>query len=188
MAASEPSMGMRVLPRGERGPKELRIIITDKQCLANTLIEEPALLITIQDHPNSLTNGFQDEPKHCIATLLDTLTLTFSDLIPEEHQASWDQPLEKYGVVADQLIMSRDHARKLWVFLTKKRDKVPLALVFQDDGDRRAMSMAQAVCQILGRKPESTLVSLLNVDIKVGGDPPNKFVFDLVKLGRSLVM
>ncbi len=188
LSASEPGKGMRILPRGDRGPKEMRIIITDKQCLENTLIEEPALLISIQDHPAITSNGFQGEPKHCIATLLDTLVLTFSDLIPEEHQSTWDQPVEKYGVAADQLIMNRDHARKLWVFLNKKRDKTPLALVFQDDGDRRAMSMAQAVCNVLGRKPESTLLSLLHSDIKVGGEPPNRFVFDLVKLGRSLVM
>ena len=92
-----------------------------------------------------------------------------------------------YDKPAEELIMKREDGKKLWQLLTKKRDPNPEVIVFSDQGDRRALSAAYAVCDLM-RLPRSVITRPGDPDAKNDGPAPNKHVFDLTKACRVMVM
>lgn len=190
---SDPGFGMRVFGTHERKSKDTQILLADKDSLVSILIEGPSILVSLKDHPKITDNGHApnlEVPANACQDLLDSLVLQFADIQPLEHQESWDKPLSAYGKKAEQLTMNREHGKKLWAFLQRKRPRNWDTLVIQDDGgqDRRALSLALAVCEQWGRKPENTVFRLDAPDNKVQGVPPNAHVFHITKQGRMLVV
>ena len=137
---------------------------------------------------NVNSNG--KEVVHGLNKLLDTLHLEFADLDPAEVQQAWHEPVEPYGCLASELILKPEQAKRLWVFVLKKRDPPPELIVVQDQGDRRALSVALALCDTLRLQRQSTIARLDDPDwqVKAGDRPPNNHVFAQVQAGRGLVI
>jgi len=124
-------------------------------------------------------------PPHALPNLLGHVTLTFAAIDPVDYQDRWAEPIPPWNLPADKLIMSRDDGRKLWGFLSKRRDIPPEVVVFCDDGDGRALSLAVAFCEIM-RYPLET-IHRPNEEAKVTA-APIKHVADMAKTCRALVM
>ena len=124
---------------------------------------------------------------HCLQEMLDSLTLRFADLDPADYQETWEESLPAFGVPAHSVAFSKDQAKSLWKFLLKKRDQGPGAIIVADLGDRRAMSVACGIADAL-RLPRQSIHQVADPDYKVEGLAPNKFVYDLVKIGRGTVV
>ena len=81
--------------------------------------------------------------------------------------------------------MVREQGRKLWGFLTRQR-QVPIGCyLFQDEGDNRAASLALGYVKI--RWWEPNVIERVGVE-EVYREPPNPFLFDLMKSTRSMVI
>jgi hypothetical protein len=132
--------------------------------------------------------GKADLPPHRLDKLLGSLVLPFADLDPADHQATWNEPIAPFGQTADKLIMNREVGKKLWGFLLRPRDPNPSVIVLQDEdsGDRRALSVAYALSDmLLGGPSIYTGEEWAPVEKDV---PPNKHIFDMTKISRSTVM
>jgi hypothetical protein len=108
-------------------------------------------------------------------------------------QTRWDESLEPYGgLAAHEIVMQRDHARRLWAFLLRqlsgKAAPIPEVLVVSDEGDRRALSVALAVADGLPL-PRASIYLASDPDRKLGKDyrPPNDHVFQTAKSMRYAV-
>lgn len=112
------------------------------------------------------------------------------DLAPSELGADWDRPVDGYSKLPSDLVFTREEGRKLWAFLTRKRGTPPPDVyLFVDDGDRRALSAAMALCDVLVLKRDEVLVNLSETETKYGGkEPPNAHVHAMVKSSRALVL
>ncbi len=195
--------GIRIYSRADPDKKaKNRIVVCSREDLNTLVIEHKTLLILISNPEIS----FQSEndntklevkvlptetPSGGLMLLLDTLSLSFVDLAPEEVQESWESPVEPWNEPAEKLVFNQDQGKKVWSNLLKKRPEAWEVLVIVDDGgsDRRALSMAYAVCDIL-RLPRSVIY-------QVNGDedfdhkentPPNPHVHAMVKSTRGLVV
>ncbi len=130
------------------------------------------------------------EVVHGLNKLLDTLHLEFADLDPAEVQGAWQEPIAPYGRLASELILKPEQAKRLWGFILKKRDPPPEMIVVQDQGDRRALSVALALCDTLRLQRQSTVARLDDPDwqVKAVDKPSNNHVFLQVQAGRRLVI
>lgn len=132
--------------------------------------------------------GQSDGIAHGLSRCQGTLVLRFNDLCPQELQDVWDAPVAPYDQLPQDLIMARDDAKKFWAFVLKKRDPGAEILVIQDDGDRRALSLAYAVCDVL-HHPRSVVHVVGDEDrVHDKKEAPNSYVYDLTKLGRGSVV
>lgn len=218
-----------------REKNKLRIVVCDGNQLANTIIEERAVVVSLRDPSpignevcgksrtrlnlaegsaqaallssssaasspqpistignggsnistipiigNGQSNGLTI-PLHGCSKLLGHLWLDFADFDPAEHQEAWREEL-------GHLIMNREHGKRLWAFLTKKRDPSYQVIVIQDDGerDRRAISMACAVADALGQK--RTIIYSNHEPERSSWQPTNNHVFQQVKATRNMVV
>lgn len=180
----------RIGPRTER-EKKVRMVVMSKQELSVAVIEEPSLLVLIND-PGDET----PPPKHGIHKLLGEVSLTFADLDPAELQDRWLEPMAPWGVVPDKLVMSQGEAKKLWSMVLRKRADQHDCVVIADDGaaDRRGLSVAYSLCDQLGlnrlgaNKDQRSLTVPSDPDNVGRGDAPNRHVYETVKVGRVSVM
>ncbi len=173
------------LGKKQGGP---RIVVCGKADLANVIIEEPSLLISLAD-PAPV--GPDVIPMHALNAVLDMIQLKFIDLQASEAQDTWHDPIAPYDKKADELIMAREHGKRLWAFLLKQRGGNPLVYVIQDEGgnDRRAMSVAHAVCNILHLPIGQAIYQPSCPDIsQEGKQAPNQHIFDMTKACRGMVM
>ena len=154
------------------------LVCSDKDDLRE---EEPCLLVSILSH-----SEVRDQ-SHGLEKLLERLELVFDDVQPSENQEGWDSPLRNGRTCAESQFQ-RDQAKKLWAMLLKKREKSPQVIIFQDGGDRRALSLCMAVADVL-RRPRNMIRIASEPDKMVGeaDGPPNKHIYDLTKLGRQMV-
>src|SRR5262249_59076774 len=81
--------------------------------------------------------------------LLGSLVLGFADLDPATAQETWEAPIAPYDRPAAELIMTRDMGKKLWSLLLRKRDPIAEEFVLLDENDRRALSIAYAIADVL---------------------------------------
>jgi len=182
-----PGPLLRILAGRPRKDQAPHLVVCSRQQLASTVLERRFLLVSITDPPPVPK---ADLPTRGSDKLLDCLELPFADLDPADLQESWGQPVPAYDRTADQLIMTRELGKKLWSFLLRRRDPVAEVFVLQDDGDRRALSLAYAIADVLGWTRSRAIY-------KVGGHewqatdadvPPNRFVYDMAKQTRAMVM
>lgn len=123
--------------------------------------------------------------------LLGTLELTCADIDPADYQVNYGLPVEPWHKPVEDLQLSRDQAKKFWAHTLKKYDLPWQVLVLVDQGgeDRRALSAAMAVADML-RLPRSAifLPTLDNKDELIEDGPPNQWIFDSLKSSRHLVV
>jgi hypothetical protein len=179
---------MQVYPLREHAPRPgLRIVVGTRELLAQTAVEPPHLWITIEDPPSATT---PEAPSRVGAPTPDALTLAFADLDPEDCQSTWGLPVAPFGRPAEELILTPAIGKKLWSFLLRRRDPPPRGIVLQDDGDRRALSLAYAIADTL-RYPRSQSIVRAGREESPEPDadaPPNQHVYDLTKRARALVV
>ena len=84
--------------------------------------------------------------------------------------------------------MTREQGKRLWGFLKRVRS-VPIEVwVFQDEGDGRALSVAMGVCDAMNLKRKEHIYQVGAPDSLNDEQPPNKYVYEMTKLAKSLVM
>ena len=163
--------------------KGLQIIPCSREELANFSTDRPTLLISLCD-PN-----LDEIYAHGIDRLQEAITLKFCDIQPEEYQDCWDDPIAPFDEPPANLIMTRDHGKSIWSTILKKRDPASTAIVIQDDGDRRAFSVALAICDTLALSrnhiyrpgnPEE--------EVKKEDKAPNIHIYNVVKASRGAVV
>jgi hypothetical protein len=188
-AAAYPPPTLRVLPlNGRDVRKRLHLVVCSHEQLAEVTTDQQTVLLVSVQNPTS--NG---EPPVVPATglrkLLGGLALSFADLTPEECRKTWGQPIPPYGKPAADVLMRQEDGKRLWYFLRRHRDPAPEVLVIADEGDRRALSLAYAICDVQGLPRGETIhVVAGEPEAKHTGAAPNPHVFTLAKSCRSLVV
>lgn len=215
LLAKKPAGTVYIYQGRKRDKTKPRILVCSAVQLANLLIEEKALWVSISDPERKLARevmcneeemqlrilhpappqGFHVDkavgtngllkPPHGFTKLLDWCPLQFVDLDPQDLQERWDQPLPPWHKLPQELVMTRDQGRKLWGFLTKNRQEPVGCYVFQDEGDNRAAACALAYVKIRGWEPNVIEVVGTEETLK---EPVNSFVYDLVKATRGMVV
>jgi predicted phage terminase large subunit-like protein len=181
-------VGLRVLPLGRRSAAPaLRIVVGSQQDLAGMVLEQRYLLVSITD---PAAGGPPEVSSSGSNGLLASLALAFADLDPADLQESWGQPLAPYGRPAEELVMSPETGKKLWSFLLRRRDPAPEVFVLQDDGERRALSVAYALAEVLRLGRRGTICKASDLEWKAREEeaPPNRHVYEVTKRTRVLVM
>lgn len=185
---------IHIIPERSRNAQgKLRLVVATYEELANVIIDERSLLIYFTDPPSAGEEPLPEDnapPLHSLNRLLDSLNISFADIAPEEKQESWGDLIQPWNRPAEELIMKpQEHGKKLWAFITKKRSTMPPeCILFVDDGDRRALSSAQAVADILRLVRKDSILRLSEPDSKCEGVSPNDHVYRVVKASRGLVM
>lgn len=194
LGSSATSGVMRIL--SERGSKTgLRILALTHDELAQVIVDEPALLIDTVEPYNStgeggipLTsqggNGFVSPSPHGLDRLLGTLVLQVAPIDPADHQGRWSDPVQPWGMLPEELILDRDDGKRLWAFLTKRRE--PPAIVWVFSGEL-ALTIAQGVCDTVGLA-RTAIYCPSQDEATVLGKPKLGYVYDLVKATRSMVI
>jgi hypothetical protein len=177
----------------------LKIVVCNREELANLTIEDhKTLLVSIAD-PISDDEPREElpQPLHGLVKMVDFLQLRFADLDPAEWQEKvknsevrWEDPIIPYGRRIDELIINPQEGKKLWSFLTKKGRDAGEVWVIHDEDDRRALSVAYAVCDIIHLPRSSTIHKVGDEEWKADAKdtPPNKHVFETVKSSRGMVL
>lgn len=120
---------------------------------------------------------------------LDTAQMYFADIDPKDYQDAWESRLpEYYHRTPAEVQLTREQGKALWGFLLKKRDPAFDVIVLADPGggDRRAVSIAQAIADTL-RLPRSVIYCPEDPEAAQDGDPSNCYIYDTIKGSRHLV-
>lgn len=172
------------LRKPQGGGKGLRLVVCARDELEALASEERCLLVSLGDPE------FPEEtlPGHGLGQLADSLLLHFADIDPGEIQDRWGEPLEG-GALPEEAVMTREHGKRLWSFLTRRRDPYPELIVVQDlgGGDRRARSVARAVAECL-RLPKGAVQDVAGEAAAPEGDGLNAHVVATTRVGRGLVV
>ena len=188
LGTAPPKGTVRMLSIGEPRPQgSLRIVVGSREQLAHRVIGERHVLVAVVDPPPV---GKADPPPQPSDQLLGYLMLAFADLDPAEHQDTWGEPIPPYDQPAEQLLMTRELGKKFWSFLLRRRDPFPGVIVLQDDGDRRALSMAYGIVDVLGLWRAKTIYRLQDSEWRAGpsDQAPNRHVYEIMKKSRELVV
>jgi phage terminase large subunit-like protein len=123
-------------------------------------------------------------PAHALRNCLEVLTLRFADLAPAEVQEQWSDDFAK-------IVMLPEQGKKLWSFLTRKREPAAEIVVIADEGDRRALSVCQALTDIM-RLPRTAICLAEDLDQSdvslIEGEPENEHAYQIVRASRGMVM
>src|SRR5438128_1922988 len=137
-------------------------------------VEQRHLLVAVAD-PSPV--GQAELPPQNSHVLLASLALAFADLDPADVQESWGVSIPPYDRPAEALIMTRDMGKKLWSLLLRKRDPFAEMFVLQDDIERRALSLAYAIADVL-RLPRTETIYKVQAEewsARQGDVPPNRY-------------
>jgi hypothetical protein len=178
---------LRVFHFGRRKDKTLRIVVGSREQLAGKVLEQRHLLVSVTDPPPV---GKVDRPAPESNLLLGSLMLAFADLDPADLQEMWGQPVPLYDQPADQLIMTKEMGKKLWSFLLRKRDPFPELFVLQDDQERRVLSLAYAIADVLRLERPQALSQVKGEESqpRTRDLPPNRHVYEMTKRSRAMVV
>ncbi len=124
------------------------------------------------------------------AKSVSELHMNFVDMSPEDHQATWDQPIQPWNKPIAELQLSRDQAKKLWSFILCQRDQPwqVLLLVDETNDNGRALSAAMAIADIMNMPRSSIYRPGEDTRDIVDEEAPNMHIFSLLKLARHLVI
>lgn len=172
--------------------KKLRIVVATGPELAETVIEDlRTLLVCVHDPAsNEGEDWFTNPPKHGIdkKVFLGSLHLPFLRMEPQDYQDTWLDTIPPWNRTPPELMMSREHGKLLWKFLLQKRPEPWEILVFWDNGDGRALSLAYGICAALGLPRSRTIYCVGNPDLDLSQDPPSKFIVEQTKLCRNMIV
>jgi predicted phage terminase large subunit-like protein len=154
-----------------------------EQWYLSVSITDPSLVATSSESTANLASDPDSK-------LLGWLQLSFADLDPADCQETWAEAVAPFGQTPDQLIMTQPLGKKLWSFLLRKRDPTPAVYLLEDDNERRALSVAYAICDSLGLNRAETIY-------RVGAEmwttprnevPANKHIYEMTRRSRSCVI
>lgn len=169
-----------------RAKDSIRIMVCNRQQLACLQVEEQALLIHLLEPLKVGEEKETKEPPHGLTKLLDKLFITFADISPETMQDRWQQPMEAYGCLPSEVVLTREHCKKLWAFILRKRDVPWQTLVLCDDTLNKALSLAIAYCKTTNWA--TTIIDHVGEEGTVGDKAPNAHIYDLFKSTRGMVV
>lgn len=179
---------------GSGKPRDLRVISTGgsvKQNGPRILAGSFADLLTVSAQQRTLLVVVRDPgeepslPEHGFSVLIGSAVVSFADLDPAELQDRWLEPMPPWNETLDKLVATREHAKKVWGLLTRRRDPQAEIWCFADSTDgRRAVSAAVSVAETLGRKRGE--VDVLRTDMELGN--LNRHVVETIRAGRALVV
>ena len=169
--------GFRVLRLRPRHKTGLRIVAcTLEELKTLQIVDESSLLVVLREVNQ------EETPPHCIAQLQGTLHLTFSALDPAQHQDSWNEDKAKS-------IMTREHGKKLWAFLTRKRDVSLACWIVAAESSSLALSFSLGISDAyLGKRDIVQCMGDPDCVYKPDFKPPNRHVWEMVKATRSMVV
>ncbi len=189
LSTPKMSIGLRTFTMGASKKNILKSVVCSRDELANLLIDDHRCLMVLLRSPDPV--GTDESPIHGLTKLVDTLTLTFADINTADYQDKWQEPVPPFDKTPDQLVMTAEQGKKLWAFLLRKRDPAPDVYIFVDDGDRRSLSVAYAVCDVLRLARNSSLYLPSDNDNTYSHTDkaaPNQHVYQMVKTTRGMVM
>lgn len=163
--------------------KKLRLLVCTADELACLVEDDLRCLLVVARDPLEPAC----DPVHGVRRLVAHHTITFADVDPADHQATWDQPVQPYGKPAGELVITPEFARDLWKFLLK-RDRPYDAVIFQGSDDRRAYSLACGVADGLGISRNSCVEVASSDDISRGDRPLNRHIVEQVKAARGRLL
>lgn len=171
---------VRVIGFANSKNKSPNLIVCQKDNTPETLADAgPALLVRLSDPE---PNVFQ-EPELQLGDIIDSVSLQFVDIHPEEVQETWSDTLEPYNKRPEELVIQREHAKKLWAFLLKRRDRNPTTIILVCDGSRKARSIAKGIREVLN------LPTKVNLPGTSGySTVENQYIVDVVRMNRHSVV
>lgn len=177
--------GVRILSTRSRDDKKIpfRLVVLNREQLASTVMEERCILIDLADPP--LNGEGEQRPEHGLNNLTDFTQVRFADIDPAEVQDRWMEPVPPWNKLPAELVAGRDAGKKIWSTVLKKRQLPFEVLVLSDGGDRRALSTALAIAEVL-RIPRDAVFGADN-GLRAEGQV-NPHVQVVVKAGRGMVM
>jgi predicted phage terminase large subunit-like protein len=193
LASSRPAGTVRFLRPGQQASRSLHIaVLTKDELRTEEVAEHTCFIINCVDPGNPV-----EVPEHRLSKVLDTITVSCLDKAAEDYQDYWHTPID--GRLPEQLILSRDAAKALWVQLLMKRPEGTyidvIVVVDSDDGDRRGLSVALAITKALSLPVAKTVWAKRygenwHADDKTAADVRlvNSHVYDMVKQGRAMVI
>lgn len=172
-------------PRMERGKFGIWVC-THEQLTRMQNDEVTALILKIADPDiDGYSNGHLE--RYGFDKLIDSCVVKFTDHDPKDLQANWYEPVQPYNKKPEDLIMNQEHASAIWKFLRKKRETKPEVWVIADQGDRRAASIAQAICRVLSLEEKTTIHYQLDEDVPNYKPTINHHVVQCMRSVRSMV-
>jgi hypothetical protein len=106
--------------------------------------------------------------------------------VPTTPPAPWGGPANRL------LFHCQEGGKALWRFLLKRRDPAATVYVIADQGgaDRRALSLALAVADVLGLPRGEALFNVAEPDTEFDRDAPApcEFVYSVARAGRAMVI
>lgn len=173
-----------------KGGLPLRYIVATQAELEALPISEPAALVYCCDpapvgHPDPV-----EIPPHGLEHLMGWCVLPFLDASAEDFQAEWDKPVEGYGKKPEQILANRDVCRKLWGLILRRHAIPPRFVVFvgEHESDGRPGSVAMAVADGMNYKRKEIFIKLEESSDSMEGEPPNRFVYETFRAGKSSVV
>jgi predicted phage terminase large subunit-like protein len=182
-----PATLSRILPlrsQSRQGIVGLRIVLAARVELPCVRIEDCHVLLVSLEDPEASPPPLE----HTLPTLLDTLRLQFRDLDPAE-VARWDEPLPD-GALPETVLLTREMGKRLWSFVTRRRDPAAGAVILTDDGagDRRAESVALGMATAMWNPP-AAVVKVSDPETDLAGSPAsNPYLAKIVKDSAALVV
>lgn len=169
---------LRVLRTNSKKGK-LRVVVCSREELPSIVIGNHSSVLIVLKDPDQEEGPFPKE--HGLGKLLDSAVLEFKDVDPAEVQDSWE---DHAGTV-----MLSDHGKKFWSLILRRWDPPLEVVVIQDQGDRRALSMAYALCDGL-HLDRSVIYKAGQEDWRATREdkPPNRYICDMAKSSRNLVV
>lgn len=220
LAGTKLATPLRILSLQRDRKTSLRLIVCTEDELTSLVLDNPCLLISLMDPKevmvheqrldavdvttngkevmysngvpvnqegdragNGVYEGSRSRPVHGLGKLVDHLTLSFLDLDPAELQDTWNEEIPLR-------LFRPELGKQLWRFLLKKRSPPPELIVVQDQGDRRALSCAYALCDVLGLKRKEVIYRPADPEWQASSEnkPANRYVYAQVKATRALMM
>lgn len=170
--------------RSREKRKHPTLIVCPTRLLPALEAEQRAVLVTFADPGEEPVI-----PEHHLTALLEHFCCPpFADLDPDDHQDTWNDPVPPWGKPAAELVMTREHGKRFWAWLLKRRDPSPELWVFAGD-DRRPDAAAKAVADVLGIPRQTLHYADPDNGEGQGKDPPaNAHVYAIMKAARGMLM
>ena len=174
---------------------KLRLLLCSYTQFETMVLTEPHVVIALTNPARLEEDGTtftQENPTFIPNELrLRQAVLSFADINPEELHDRWAQPHPDYNRPPNDLVLTKEVGKKLWFTLLHKGEgAVPKIIVLVSNGDRRALSVAYGLCDVL-RLPRTTVEDFTapqDAAQEMPKEPPNRHVYNLVRQSREMVV
>lgn len=189
---------VRVYNLGKKKKGALKIVVCTREELASLHLEDRVAVVVHFEDPEvgdlqRFLDGTQEEKETISQTTtrcLGVLHLRFTSLDPRDYQDTWNRRVEPYGRKPADLVMTDADGKRLWSFLLRPRElPVDTFILCEEDGNKRAMSVAYAICDILNVNKDSTVYVPSEPEGHVRDKvPPVLHIYEQTRRNRGLVV